>query len=120
MAKIIAIDFDGVLHSYSSGWTGPEEALDPPVPGAEEFLCDLIADSRFDPCIYSSRSRQEGGIKCMREWIERHMPRVKLNKLRFPTMKPAAFMTLDDRAICFEGTFPSLETVDAFKPWNKR
>jgi hypothetical protein len=42
--------------------------------------------------------------------------------LRFPTQKPAAFLTIDDRAICFQGSFEQLdpETLLAFKPWNKR
>jgi hypothetical protein len=34
--------------------------------------------------------------------------------------KPPALMTIDDRAITFDGTFPPAETIKAFKPWNKR
>lgn len=40
--KTICIDFDGVLHSYTSGWQGEDVASDPPVPGAIEWLREMI------------------------------------------------------------------------------
>lgn len=119
--KTICIDFDGVLHSYTSGWQGEAVASDPPVPGAIEWLRSLIADPDMEPMIYSSRSRQEGGIACMRAWLLEHgMTTPEIDALQFPTQKPAAFLTVDDRAICFNGNFPSLTTMKEFKPWNKR
>lgn len=118
---IICIDFDGVLHSYSSGWQGANVANDPPVPGAIEWLRDLIINGDVDPQIYSSRSRQDGGVLCMRNWLVKHGLEGDLaDVLTFPTQKPAAFLTIDDRAICFDGTFPDVITMKAFKPWNKR
>jgi hypothetical protein len=119
--KIILVDFDATVHGYQSGWQGAEIANDPPVPGAIEWVRSLIADDRFDPQIYSSRSRQDGGVLCMKEWFIRHgMPVEEADALKFPTEKPAAFLTIDDRAIQFDGTFPSLQSINNFVPWNVR
>lgn len=40
--------------------------------------------------------------------------------LRFPKEKPAAFLTIDDRAICFTGKFPTSEEIMDFKTWQKK
>ena len=40
--------------------------------------------------------------------------------IKFPTKKPAAFLTIDDRAVCFKGEWPDPEKLLEFKPWNKR
>ena len=40
--------------------------------------------------------------------------------LTFPTEKPPAFLTLDDRALTFDGTWPDITTLQEFKPWNKK
>ena len=72
MAKpILCLDFDGVIHSFSSGWKGADVIPDPPVPGAIEFICDALA--HFDVAIYSSRSGQAGGIDAMGEWLHHHL-----------------------------------------------
>lgn len=119
--KIILVDFDGVLHSYTSGWKGAEITPDLPVPGAIEWLRRMLRDGRFRVCIYSSRSRQAGGVDAMREWLLRHgVAEAFLTELEFPTEKLAAFITIDDRAMCFEGTFPDPDVLDEFVPWNKR
>lgn len=130
---IICVDFDGVIHSYTSGWQGVDVITDDPVPGAIQWLMDHLPvpsglghmDQYDGPivCIYSSRSRENRGIKAMRAWLLKHgMPREYLSDgiLKFPTQKPAAFLTIDDRAICFDGTFPTTEQMMAFKPWNKK
>jgi hypothetical protein len=42
--------------------------------------------------------------------------------IKFAAEKPAAFLTIDDRAFCFEGDWNEIEPVVLldFKPWNKR
>lgn len=118
---IICIDFDGVLHSYSSGWQGPDVANDPPVKGAIEWLRGLIVGGQCDPQIYSSRSRQDGGIICMKNWLIKHGLEIEhADALQFPTQKPAAFLTIDDRAFCFKGEFPETDDILNFQPWNSK
>ena len=57
---ILCLDFDGVLHSYTSGWRGATIIPAKPVPGAVEFLVKAV--QHFDVQVFSSRSHQEGGI----------------------------------------------------------
>ena len=127
---IICVDFDGVIHSYTSGWQGVDVVADPPVDGAIEWLIDMlpdcvngdywIADGLPIAQIYSSRSKDPAGIKAMKAWLLKWgLPRhyIDNDQLKFPTEKPAAFLTLDDRAICFNGEFPSVKDITNFKPW---
>ena len=64
---ILCLDFDGVCHSYTSGWKGAAVIPDPAVPGLVAFLRKAV--KHFDVVIYSSRSGQEGGVQAMREWL---------------------------------------------------
>lgn len=123
---ILCLDFDGVIHSYSSGWKGADVIPDPPVDGAIAFM--LGALEHFDVTIFSSRSNQPGGLKAMYEWLRQNAGACwnpspagpGLEDVRFVTEKPPAMVTIDDRAITFEGTWPSIEELKAFQPWNKR
>ena len=123
---ILCLDFDGVIHSYSSGWKGADVIPDPPVEGAIAFM--LGALNHFDVVIFSSRSNQPGGLKAMQAWLRQHAGAAwypspsgaGLEDVRFSTEKPSAMITLDDRAITFDGTWPSFEELKAFQPWNKR
>jgi hypothetical protein len=124
--QILCLDFDGVIHSYSSGWKGADVIPDPPVDGAIAFM--LGALERFDVVIFSSRSNQAGGLAAMQRWLKEHAGSTwyespagpGLEDVRFVTEKPPALVTIDDRAITFTGTWPSLSEIAAFKPWNKR
>lgn len=124
--KIICIDFDGVIHQYKSPWTEKFLIEDGPIPGAFEWLKELIDSEDFRPVIYSSRSvgkskNDRTGIDAMKHWFSKHgFPFEYLQRLDFPTQKPAAWLTIDDRAMCFEGFYPSLSEMERFKPWNKR
>lgn len=125
--KILSLDFDGVIHSYTSGWSGADIIKDPPVPGAIEFI--TYAVDEFDVNIFSTRNTQPGAIPAMKSWLLQHLiiyyagvedyARDTLSKINFPLNKPAAFVGIDDRIILFEGIFPSMERLKSFKPWNK-
>lgn len=125
---ILCLDFDGVIHSYKSGWKGADVIPDPPVDGAMKFIWD--ATEHFRVAIYSSRSGQLGGLDAMQGWLRNHFMAFwgthatqaddKFSEIEWPREKPAAFITIDDRALTFEGVWPDIETLKAFQPWNKR
>lgn len=149
--KILCLDFDGVLHSYTSGWKGPRAIPDLPVDGAMPFL--VAAVGLFDVAIHSSRSRYWGGRRAMRQWLRLHLSehfwsgwqtgaqRIDVSSLytttdyqdhyelradaiirqiSFPLWKPPAHVTIDDRAITFNGTWPGLSELESFKPWYRK
>lgn len=135
----LCLDFDGVLHSYASGWKGADIVSDPPVEGAIAFLFEALP--QFQIAVFSSRSASAEGIAAMRDaltdWIfDAGWPAAIAKMLcqgwpdergvwnesviGFPTTKPPAHVTIDDRAICFKGVFPTLRALQGFTPWNKR
>ena len=132
---ILSVDFDGVLHSYTSGWKGPRCIPDPPVPGAIDWLRSLLTDADcrcamaprfldFDVCVYSSRSRYIGARRAMKKWLGEQFEEAGhywqlVELIRFPLMKPPAFLQIDDRAITFSGIFPTCEEMKNFRTWNK-
>lgn len=124
---ILCLDFDGVIHSYTSGWKGADVIPDPPVEGAFAFIATML-DAGWDVQIFSSRSHQPGGARAMEKWLYHHSgnmwydsPAGKgMENVKFPDHKPSAMVTIDDRALTFTGVWPTLEFIQNFKPWNKK
>lgn len=134
---ILGMDFDGVIHSYTTRWTDAKTISDPPVPGAMEFLFD--ASKIFQIAIFSSRSSQDGGTAAMQKYIATHMREYMYqveaqmtlhdaetwsydfvyHNLMWLKEKPPAHMTIDDRAMTFRGEWPDPAELLNFKPWNK-
>lgn len=125
----ICIDFDGVIHSYEKGWQGGL-IYGTVVSGFFEWV-ERVRDD-FHLVIYSSRSKDDAGVKAMgvwlhtkrNEWINaggQRNPSEPLS-IEFAHEKPAAWLTIDDRAIRFSGDWNdpqlSTEAMLAFKPWN--
>lgn len=111
---ILCLDFDGVLHWYRNGWQSATLIDDEPVPGAVEFVTQ--AQEFFTVMVYSSRSSYPGGIEAMRDWMRRH----GFPEVGFATQKPAAFLTIDDRALTFSGSWPDPAALRAFQPWTRQ
>lgn len=89
--KTIVFDFDGVIHSYTSGWQGISVIPDPVVPEIQAAINYL---------------RMEGYEVIVVDDVVAH--------------KPPAICYIDDRAICFDGDALGLiGKIRAFKPWNQ-
>ena len=123
--KKLCLDFDGVLHAYVSKWVSADVVLDPPVRGAMEFLHEAV--DRCEVTVFSSRSRQAGGIEAMKSWLKSNLMsrfgvteayRV-LSRIEFPEERPIYDLFLDDHGYQFVGQFPAFDEIDAFVPWTK-
>ncbi len=137
---ILCLDFDGVIHSYASGWKGASVIIDPPNPGAIEAVLGFI-DAGFRVSIFSSRSKSLFGRWAMKRWLGKAIAAHWLagntppclsdaecerdayeliHRIEWPWFKPSAFVTIDDRALTFTGEWPTPAEIRRFKPWNKR
>lgn len=113
---ILCLDFDGVIHSYEHGWQDGR-IYGTVTPGFWEWA--LKAKELFTLVVYSSRSKD--GPKAMLDWmIAQGIPDGL--KFTFAHEKPPAFLTIDDRAITFEGNWLALDpaALTMFKPWMMR
>lgn len=121
---ILCLDFDGVIHSYTSGWKGARNIPDPPVDGALDFISTALSFD-WDVVIHSSRARHWGGISAMRAWLQKHAGNQwdtmgpSFCQVRFARWKPSALVTIDDRALTFMGVWPNFQDLKNFRPWNK-
>jgi hypothetical protein len=108
----VAVDFDGVIHSYVSGWQGGTVIPDPPVPGAIEWMTEVA--SVYELVVLTTRAREPGGAEAVKLWLAQ-------NGLPFPVLvtaeKPMAVFYLDDRGWRFRGRFPTLMTIRRAQPW---
>ena len=119
MPKTICMDFDGVIHSYTSGWKGADVIPDPPVPGAAEFMIWGL-EQGFEMVVSSARCEHELGAWAIEEFLRDH----GIPFTRVARKKPPALLYVDDRGFRFGGDFEALksfvEEEGAMAPWNKR
>lgn len=112
MKHIVVFDFDGVIHSYKSGWKGATEIPDPPVPGIKEAI-DKISEN-FCVVVVSTRCASPGGTEVIKDWLDKHGIIVE----DIVVEKPPAVCYVDDRAICFDGNAAALpDLIENFKAW---
>lgn len=78
----VSFDFDGVIHSYRSGWKGAAVIPDPPVEGIKEVIEQLISDG-LCVVICSSRAESFEGQTAIAEWLKHYgFPMVHLLQVR--------------------------------------
>jgi hypothetical protein len=100
--RTICLDFDGVLHSYRSGWCGAEIIPDPPLHGTRDAVARLRQLYRV--VVHSTRCHSEVGRRAVRGWLDRHGIVVD----DVCEHKPPAYVYIDDRGICFRGDWDQM------------
>lgn len=116
MNKTICFDFDGVIHSYKSGWQGAENIPDPPVDGIGEVLRELYYSDQYRIIIHSSRAETSEGKWAIWNWLIKYDLDIYVSKVL--NTKPPAMVYVDDRAICFDGNTKNLvERINGFRSW---
>jgi hypothetical protein len=97
--RTVCLDFDGVLHSYRSGWCGATIIPDPPIHGTREAVARLR--EQYCVVVYSTRCHSEEGRQAVKNWLQRHDIVVD----DVCEHKPPALVYIDDRAIRFRGNW---------------
>jgi hypothetical protein len=95
----VCLDFDGVLHSYRSGWCGSDIIPDPPVHGTRESVARLRQQHRV--VVHSARCHTEAGRRAVKAWLQKHGIVVD----EVCEHKPPAHVYVDDRAVRFRGNW---------------
>ncbi|HET7378714.1 MAG TPA: hypothetical protein VFJ24_01610 [Gaiellales bacterium] len=131
----ICVDFDGVLHAYTSGWKGATVIPDGPtiVTGDDGRLHHAMGwlttlTEHFRVVVCSARARRPWGWWAVRRWIARELraywgPHAvtaddALASISVSPVKPAAIVYIDDRAWRFDGReFPTAAQIKAHRPW---
>ena len=99
LRKRVVFDFDGVIHSYVSGWKGVDVIPDGPVPGIREVIDTLRIEYCYEVIVVSTRCVDTRGTEAIEEWLAKHDIEVDAVQGR----KPPAVAYVDDRGICFDG-----------------
>ena len=97
--RTVCLDFDGVLHSYRSGWCGADVIPDPPIHGTRESVARLRQQYRV--VVHSARCHTEAGRKAVQLWLQKHDIVVD----EVCEHKPPALVYVDDRAVRFRGNW---------------
>lgn len=80
MAKTVVFDFDGVIHSYTSGWLGETTIPDPPVPGIREALKE-IHGAGYEVVVVSTRCATAKGKGAIEAWLYNNGLREYIDKV---------------------------------------
>jgi len=124
----ILIDFDGVIHAYTTPWTDSATVSDGPVPGALRAL--VVYAQTYQVNIFSTRSGDPEGVEAMQKALCRWYTEYEdfseetarafvYETLHFPMTKVPAVLTIDDNAYRFNGRWPSSWVIGNMPSWYK-
>ena len=95
----VGLDFDGVVHSYKSGWKGADIIPDPPVKEVKWAIDQLRRVAGYKVIIWSTRCKTRRGRKAIEKWLAKWG--IKVDGI--VSYKPVCSCYVDDRAITFNG-----------------
>lgn len=111
----IVFDFDGVIHSYVSGWKGINVIPDPPVPLIQEEI-ERIRAAGYKVVVVSTRCSDPAGMDAVKNYLDANG--IVVDEVL--AEKPPALVYIDDRAIRFDGDPRGLlERIQQFRPWQE-
>ena len=116
--KVIAVDFDGVLHNPNgASWISNAVIPGIPIPGALEWLHELRRS--FVVAIHSCRSATPVGREALRDWLKRYICDGDLFNIYFPEHKPYAAVYIDDKGYRFspQTGYPTVEALESLATW---
>lgn len=115
MKPNICFDFDGVIHSYVSGWICEEIIPDKPVLGIREELIRLFPE--YEIIILTARSRKPSGHRAVIEWMNKH--RIPYDLVTDRIVPANVYVSA--RGIRFDGQSEGLyEQIKTMQPWTKK
>ena len=106
-AKVLAVDFDGVIHKYSKGWVDGT-IYDEPMSGALEIMGELTKQG-FGIIIHTTRLNPEAHslveveqqVQMINKWLKENGFEKGKHYQAITALKPKASFYIDDRAIKF-------------------
>lgn len=112
-SKVLAIDFDGVIHRNSLGFHDGT-VYDDPIEGSLEALRDLSKD--YEIVIFSCKALEDRplvngktGIELIEEWLQKHRVLQYVKEVTFK--KPRACLYIDDKGYRFENWEDSVKFI---------
>jgi len=95
----VGLDFDGVIHSYTSGWQGEDIISDPPVKGVKWAIGQLRRTAGYKVIVWSTRCKTKHGREAIRKWLIKW--EIEVDDIVL--YKPVCSCYVDDRAVTFNG-----------------
>jgi 5'(3')-deoxyribonucleotidase len=112
--KIVAVDFDGVIHNADKGW-GDGTCYGDPLPGSIESIKKL--SETYDVIIFTAKAKPDRplvnnktGVMLVREWFDRHGILEYIKDVT--SEKPRAELYIDDNGYRFENWNDTLKFVE--------
>jgi len=125
--RVIALDFDGVLHDYRCwdiSWSDHGDPLELPVQGAQDAVGRFL-EAGFDVAVFSTSAKNQLYIDGIRAWLRRHQfaSEWAINAT-ITNEKLHCALYVDDRGFRFEGhwepLFEFLEKNPRPKRWGQK